>query len=81
MSLYIQIKLKLARHQQLTPVILATWEGEIERIRVPGQLLPGNYEKFPEKLCEQNGLKLWLKLSEHLLRKDKVLSSNFSPTK
>jgi hypothetical protein len=28
---------KFARHQWLTPVILATWEAEMERIKVRGQ--------------------------------------------
>jgi hypothetical protein len=30
-------KLGFARHQWLMPIILATWEAEIERIEVPGQ--------------------------------------------
>jgi hypothetical protein len=35
---YISIKNKnVARHQWLTPIILATWEGKIQRILVQGQ--------------------------------------------
>jgi hypothetical protein len=55
------LKMFPARCWWLPPVILATWEGEIRRIAVPGQ--PGQIlQGTPSsKQLEQNGLQVWLK--------------------
>jgi hypothetical protein len=44
---------------RFTPVILATWEAEIEKTAVPGQ--PGQKETLTQKKFKQKGLEPWFK--------------------
>jgi hypothetical protein len=51
----------LARHQSLTPVILATQEAEIRRIMVQSQLGKKFKRPYLEKTQHKKGLMEWLK--------------------
>jgi hypothetical protein len=51
-----------ASHQWLTPVILATQEAEIKRIKVQSQSRQRVHETYLEKTHHKKGLVEWLKV-------------------
>jgi hypothetical protein len=61
------------------PVILAFWEAEIERIKVPGQPRQIVHETPSPKQPEQNGG--MVQAVEYLLCKHKALNLNHTPIK
>jgi hypothetical protein len=57
-------------------VILATWEAEIRRIMVPGQLWEKVSKPLPEKRTEVKRASGVAQMVVHLTNKHKALSSN-----
>jgi hypothetical protein len=71
----------IARHEWLTPVILAIWEAKIRRVTVGSQ--PGKIvlETPSPKIIRAKWTGCVAEAVEHLFFKCEVLSSNFRPIK
>jgi hypothetical protein len=69
-----------SRHQWLKPIILASWEAEIGRIKAQGQ--PGKIDHETPHLQNNRakGTEDMVQVAEHLFCKCKALNSNSSPT-
>jgi hypothetical protein len=71
---------RLARHQWLTPVMLAIWKAEIRRIMARSQLRQVFLETLSQKHLTQNKAGRVAQVVEHLPSGCEVLSSNPSTT-
>jgi hypothetical protein len=71
----------LARHQLLTPIIIATQEAESRRIMVQSQSGQTVGETMSQKTPSQNRAGQMVQVVKHLPRRCEALSSNPSTTK
>jgi hypothetical protein len=74
-------KNSIYRHLVLIPVILATWEAEIRRVMIQGQLGQIVHEIPISKITRAKWTGGVAQAVERLLCKCKALSSNPGPTK
>jgi hypothetical protein len=71
----------IARHWQLTPIILATWEAEIWRVAVQRPAQANSSGDSISKMTRAEWTGGVAQVVEYLLCTYKALSSNSSPTK